>query len=80
MTPLARPDLGKVRHVAAMRHSVWLNESVIGEMNRLHERVEDSTRNYTELTAELAAIQGLYDQADTVLHDLGIREEEVQDA
>ena len=49
-------------------------------MNRLHERIEESTSRYTELAEDLLAVQELYDQADTVLYDLGIIEKEAQDA
>lgn len=76
---LARPDLDKIRHVAAAHHSVWLHDAITTEMNRLHERIEESTSRYTELAEELLAVQELYDRADTVSYDLGIKKE-AQDA
>jgi hypothetical protein len=68
---LARPDLDKVRHVAAVHHSVWLRRDITTDMDRLHKQIEEATASYTELAADLPAVQELYDQVDTVLYDLG---------
>jgi hypothetical protein len=77
---LARPDLDKVRHVAAVHHSVWLRRDITTGMDRLRKQTDEATARYTQLATELPAVQKLYDQLDTVLHDLGLKDKETHDA
>ena len=77
---LARTDLEQVRHVAAVHHAAWLHDAITTDMDRLRGRIDEATAKYTKLAAELPAVRELHDQADTVLSDLGINDNEPGEA